>query len=188
MKRKISVAIILGVFVLSLSYHYYDTNYSDHGILEKVKNRNGYVLNQVQEPISITLFIKPEWIPFDSDSKLTLNEKMLKIHNTNIILDNIWNRGNDIYFSFRTKYDLNYRGGEFVYNGIFNNDGTFSWSSKIDGTILYDKEQRRITVGQTGSGPEADFSFGIESENYSTIKEGFYIEYNNFILYQYARR
>lgn len=188
MKRKISIAFILGVFVLLLSYRYYDTNYSDHGILRKVIYRNGYILNQVQEPVSITLFIKPEWIPFESDNKLSLNEKILKIHNTNIILDNVWNRGNDIYFSFHTTYDLDYREGEFVYNGIFNNDGTFSWSSKINGMILYDKEQRRFTVGQTGSGPESDFSFGIEPENYSTIKEGFFIEYNNFILYQFARR
>jgi hypothetical protein len=188
MKRKISVAIILGVVVLLLSYQYYASNYSDHGILEKVINRNGYILKQVQEPISITLFIKPEWIPFDSDSKLSLNEEVLKIHSTNIILDNVWNRGNDIYFSFRTTYDLNYREGEFVYNGNFNEDGTFTWSSKIDGTILYDKEQTRFTVGQTGSGPESDFSFGIGPENYSTIKDGFYIEYNNFIRYQYVKR
>jgi hypothetical protein len=187
MKRRISVAIILGIFVLLLSYQYYVTSYSDHGILEKVTNRNGYVLNQVQEPISIKLFIRPEWIPFDTDSKLFLNEEVLKIHSTKIILDNVWNRGNDIYFSFRTKYDLNYREGEFIYNGNFNEDGTFSWSSKIDGTILYDKEQKRFTVGQTGSGPESDFSFGIGPENYLTIKDGFYIEYNNFILYQYAR-
>ncbi|MDF2945304.1 MAG: hypothetical protein K0S01_4162, partial [Herbinix sp.] len=53
MKRKISVAIILVVFVLLLSYQYYVTNYSNHGILEKVTNRNGYVLKEVQEPISI---------------------------------------------------------------------------------------------------------------------------------------
>lgn len=187
MKRKITSILIICVLTLLLGYQFYSVNYSDHGILAKVTNRNGYVLNQVQEPLSIELYIKPEWIPFDSNHKILLNERLLNMHGTNIILDNVWNRGNDIYFSFHTTYDMNYRNGEFIYNGVFNDDGTFSWSSKIDGTVLYDKNKNKISVGQTGSGPESDFSFGVEPEDYSSIEDGFHVEYNNFILYQYEK-
>lgn len=186
MKRKITFTVIICTLIILLSYKYYYVNYSDQGILEKVINKKGYSLNQVQEPISIKLFIRPEWIPFTPDQKLLLNEQLAKIHSTDIILDNIWNRGNDIYFSFRTTYELAYQGGELLYNGVFNEDGSFSWSSRIDGIILYDENGTRISVGQKGSGPESDFSFGIEPEDYEIIKNGFYVEYNDFVLYQYA--
>ncbi len=187
MKKKISFAVIVSVFILLLSYQYYNANYSNHGILGKVQNRNGYILTQVQNPISLRFFIKPEWIPYTSDQKLLLNEQLLNVNSTNIVLDNVWNRGNDIYFSFRTTYDLNYQGGEFIYNGIFNEDGSFSWNSRIDGIVLYDVNGTRVSMGQTGTGPESDFSFGIEPEDYAMIKDGFYVEYNDFILYQYTR-
>jgi hypothetical protein len=187
MKRKITFIVVICVLILLLGYQLYSINYSDRGILEKVTNRNGYILNQVQEPINIKLFIKPEWIPFDSERKISLNERLLKVHGTNIILDNVWNRGTDIYFSFHTTYDLNDKEGEFIYNGTFHKDGTFTWNNKIDGTIIYDKNQTRIMIGQHGSGPGSDFSFGIDPEDYSSIEDGFYVEYNDFILYQYER-
>lgn len=187
MKGKKYTAIILGIMVLLLGFKYYYDNYSSQGILEKVIRQNGYRLNQAQEPISAKLYIKPEWIPLISDQRLSLKEHLLQIHSTDIILDNVWNRGNDIYFSFCTAYDLEYKEGEFLYNGIFNEEGGFSWNSRIDGIVVYDMSGKRVDLGQTGSGPGSDFSFGIQPEDYTRIKDGFYVEYNDFILYQYVR-
>ena len=187
MKRKLLFASVTFVFIILIGYMYYYKNYSNLGILENVINRNGYILTQMQEPIRLKLYIRPEWIPFENDHRLSLKEPLDNVHGTIITLDNVWNRGNDIYFSFHSRYNLCYKQGEFLYNGVFHEDGTFSWNSKIDGIKLFDNNGQSIPVYQTGAGPEADFSFGIEPEDYDTIKDGFFVEYNDFILYQYER-
>lgn len=187
MNRK-KLFLIIIVFCIGISvYRYYDDNYSSEGILEKVTNRDGYTLRQ-QEPVTVTLYIKPEWIPFNSDKKIEINEKLLELNGTHIILENVWNRGNDIYFSFHTTYDMNYKNGVFMYNGIFNEDGTFTTHNRLNDIVLYDESERRFDVAQTGLGPNSDFSFGIEPKNYKSIREGFSVEYNGLILYEYSKK
>lgn len=187
MRKKRIFWVILCLFILVFGYKYYDNNCSNEGILEKVKNRNGYILNQIQEPVIIKLFIKPEWIPFNSDKKIDLNEKLLELHSTNIILDHVENTGNEIYFSFRATYSMDYNNGAFIYNGILNEDGTFTSSTAYKELMLYNKNQTKIEEGQSGGGSRS-FSFGIVPENYKYIKEGFYVEYSGFILYEYIKK
>ncbi|GMQ57243.1 hypothetical protein AN1V17_16380 [Vallitalea sediminicola] len=188
MRRKIIMSVILILLIIILGYKHYINNYSNEGIFNNVTDRNGYILNQVQESVKVKLFIKPEWIPFNSDEIIEMNEKLLEVHSTNIILSRVWNRGNDIYFSFETTYNMNYSKGEFLYNGTFNENGTFSWVSKMDGIKLYDKRQKIFEKGQHGRGPNSAFGFGIEPESYKDIEEGFYIDYTEFILYKYIKK
>lgn len=188
MRRKLIIGVILSLLIIVLGYRHYFNNYSNEGIFKNVTDRNGYILNQVQEPVKVKLFIKPKWIPFNSDEMIEMNEKLLEIHNTNIILSRVWNRGNDIYFSFITTYNMSYSKGEILYNGTFNEDGTFSWNSKTNGIMLYDKRLKRFEKGQHGRGPSSAFGFGIEPENYKDIEEGFYVDYTEFILYEYIKK
>lgn len=180
----ISITIILIIFSL---YGYYHLNYSSKGILNNVTNRKGYSLFIQQEQVPIEIYIKPEWISYNTNEQKKLGIKVLDIYNTNIILDNVWNRGNDIYFSFHATFNMKYGSGEFLYNGIFNEDGTFSCpsSGKI---LLYDKIHKMIATGQTGYGPGADFSFGINPEEQMNIKNGFYVTYTGYILYGYSKQ
>ncbi len=43
-----------------------------------------------------------------------------------------------------------------------------------------------FTVGQRGFGPDSKFSFGISINYYEDIKDGFYLEYNGSVLYEYS--
>ena len=123
-----AITLILIVMVL-MFYRYYNLNYTQQAILDNVTNRDGYSLINQQEQVPIEVFIKPDWIPFKPNERKELNVQLLKIHNTTIILDNVWNRGtsgNDIYFSIHAAFNMKYKAGEFLYNGLFNEDGTFS--------------------------------------------------------------
>ncbi|MNP65732.1 hypothetical protein D3C76_1613540 [compost metagenome] len=82
---------------------------------------------------------------------------------------------------------MNYQRGEFLYNGIFNEDGTFSSPSHGE-IILHDKDQHNIDFGQHGYGPGADFSFGIQPEDQKRIQNGFDVKYTGYILYGYSKK
>lgn len=162
-------------------------HFSSQGVFNNATLRDGYTLKKQQELIPIELFIDSAWIPFTPNEKNELNIKLLELHNTSVYLDNIWNRGEDIYFSFHTKHHMNYWGGEFLYNGIFNENGTFTSPSQGE-IILYDNEHNTIPLGGTGFGPGADFSFGVMIEDQHNIENGFYVNYTGFILYEYGKR
>lgn len=187
MKRK--TALILMVFaVVVIGYQYYYSNYTDTGIFDNVIKRQGYTLKQIKKPVSVELFIKPEWIPFKSDEQKKLTIKLIEKNSTNVFVDNVLNRGNDIYFNFHTTFNMKHNNGEFLYNGVFNDDGTFTTYGSPYDFILYDKNGNKIDVGQTGDGPNADFSFGVNPENQELLRDGFYVKYSGFILYEYSKK
>ncbi|ART77142.1 hypothetical protein B4U37_14270 [Sutcliffiella horikoshii] len=72
-----------------------------------------------------------------------------------------------------------------MYNGIFNEDGTFTTNGSYKDYYLYNKDGEKISVDQTGQGPNSSFGFAISSENYNLIKDGFYVEYSGFFIYEY---
>ena len=186
-KRIIYTISFITILIVFLLFNYYTLNFSNEGILENVINKHGYSVNIKKEQVLIEVYIKPEWITFEPDEKKNLNVKVLEINNTNITLDNVWNRGNDIYFSFHTTTNMKYSSGEFLYNVVLNEDGTFTQPSpgKI---LIYDENHKNIPVGQTGYGPGGDFSFGIQPENQINIKNGFYVNYTGYILYEYIKK
>lgn len=171
--KRIVLFCLTSIVVLIFAYKYYGSNYTNEGILNNVIDKDGYSLSLETEEIPLELFIKPEWIAFYQDERKELKVKLIELHNTTIWLDNVWNRGNDIYFSFTTSFNMNYKAGKFLYNGIFNTDGTFT--SPSGDVKLYDKDMNEFTVGQIGFGPEAAFSFGIQPEEQKLISEGFYV-------------
>ncbi len=171
---------------IGVGVYYYINHFTSTAILKNATNREGYSLDIVKEPIEIELFIKPEWIPFDSNKPKNLNKKLCEKNNTDIILTQVWNRGNDIYFSFDTSYHLNYKKGDFLYNGIFHEDGTFTSNNNSNNFLVYDLENEFIGLGQNGIGPNSAFSFGIQPKGYDKIRNGFYIKYSGMILYTYS--
>lgn len=185
-KKIFIITSLILVLSLVVFYSYYTGDSSSDNILNNIINRKGYSLELVTEQVPIKIFIKPEWIAWGQKERKELNIKTLELQNTNIILDNVWNRGNDIYFSFSTSFNINKKGGEFLYNGYFNDEGNFTNPS---GSIeLFDINGNQISVGQTGTGPEAAFSFGIRPEEQKFINEGFYVEYNGYNLYEYSKK
>lgn len=180
----ISIVIVLFIIV---SYRYYTNNFTNSGILKKVTNQDGYSLSIQRKQIPIEIFVKPNWIPFHQKERKDLNKTLLEKHSTNIVLDNTWNRGNDIYFSFHATFDMHYRKGEFLYNGVFNDDGSIT-SPSIGKITLFDKERNSFPTGQIGYGPGADFSFGVQPKDQKFIKDGFYVKYTGYILYNYSKK
>jgi hypothetical protein len=81
---------------------------------------------------------------------------------------------------------LNYIDGEFLYNVIFNEDGTFTSNSNANDFLVFNTESESINKGQKGIGPSSAFSFGIQPEEYDKIRNGFYVNYTGMILYSYS--
>jgi hypothetical protein len=84
-------------------------------------------------------------------------------------------------------YDLPYLKGDFLYNGIFNPDGTFTTSSSWSEFELTNLMQQPIEVGQRGRGPNSDFSFNVEKEQWHLIEQGFTMRYIGMYLYEYEK-
>lgn len=185
-RKKILFIFLISAISIIFIFKFYTLNFTNEGIINNVIKLEGYSLSLKTEKIPVEIFIKPEWIAFNQDERKALNIKVLEISNTNIILDNVWNRGNDIYFSFTTTYNMEYKAGEFLYNGLFNADGTFTTSS--GNMKLFDKNMNEFSVGQTGTGPKAAFSFGVQPEEQDFMSEGFYVKYNGYNLYSYSRK
>lgn len=180
------IIIIMGFFFL-IGYLFYSENYSNEGILQNVTKRDGYKLHLIKKDVTVEFYIKPKWIPFNSDEKKEFNKEIITENNTTIILDTVWDRGNDIYFNFDTKYKMNYNNGNFMYNGIFNKDGTFTTNGSFTDFYLYNNNGEKVGVGQSGRGPQSSFGFAVEPENYDLIRDGFYVKYSGFNLYEYDK-
>ncbi|WP_331701009.1 hypothetical protein [Paenibacillus sp. IITD108] len=184
-KRPLYIALLMLVLFYAgyVSYEYF----SDNRILSNVLKRDHYTITK-KDNIKIDLAIKPEWIPFDTEEPQELNIKIAETHNTNILLQQVWNRGNDIYFSFHTTYNLDFYNGSFLYNMLINDDGTYTSRGSYNDLRLTDLQGNAIQLGQTGAGPGSDFSFGIEPGEYEKIKNGFNVSYSGLILYEYSRK
>jgi len=187
MRKKLPL-VIIGILIIfiGVGLNYYINHFNNKAILYNITNRKGYSLDIHKESIEIEVFIKPEWIPFDSDEPKNIDVKLCEKNDTDIILTQVWNRGNDIFFSFDTSYHLNYKNGEFLYNGFFNENGTFTFYSNVDDFLVYNLASDSINLGQKGIGPNSAFSFGIQSEEYDKIRNGFYIKYSGMNLYSYS--
>lgn len=189
LKRSLLAAALALAVAILIGYSYYNRHYTENAILDHVTRRDGYRLDTLQEQVPIEFFIKPEWIAFQPEERKNLDINLLQTHRTTILLDDVWNRGkfaNDIYFSFHAAFNLKFRSGEFLYNGVFHENGSFSSPSPGEITI-YDMNKNKISVGQHGYGPGADFSFGISLEDRKRIENGFYVKYTGYILYHYSK-
>lgn len=184
-RRWVVLSTVILIAAAVFIYRYYLSNSTSEAITEKVLNQDGYTVTLRSEHIPVKIFVKPEWINFNVDEPMKKDIKVAEIHNSNLLLD-VVNRGNDIYFSFRTIFNMHDPSGVFIYNGYFTDEGI---STPTDTNVkLYDKHGKEITVSQTGLGPGAAFSFGIEEEKQKLIKEGFYVKYDDFNVYNYMKK
>lgn len=179
----IFVSILLLLVILRMYY----TEFSNKGILNHVMALNGYKLEILQEKVPIELYITPEMIPFNKYEIKEVNQKLKTASNTDIILDIVQYKTDEISFSFTTQKNIGYLKGEFLHNSKVYDNGTISFSSFHGEVELYDPNGHEIDVGGTSIGPDADFSFGIQLEDIDKIKGGFYVKYYGFMLYSYSK-
>ncbi len=157
----------------------------EEAIFNRVRNRDGYTIYEIQKPITFTAYIEPTWIPKNEDEVIELNKEIGKVGKVGILIESVMHRGNDIYFNFDAKQFINNDSGEFLYNDILNEDGTATSYNLWDAFNIYNNNTK-IDVGQRGYGPGSKFSFGINIENYDVIKDGFTLKFNGGILYGYS--
>ncbi|WP_178023816.1 hypothetical protein [uncultured Paenibacillus sp.] len=188
MKSKSFVALVVVVImVLYLSKF----NEPSTQIQKDILDANGYLVSEITKNYPLEIFIKPEWIPLEDDKKLNLNVKLLEIENTTIYLQEVWNRGDfgdDIYFSFHTTYNLDSTEGRFLNNNVYNQDGSVSTDTSFDDFLIYDSKKNEIVIGETGTGPGSDFSFGVDESQFIEIRNGFYLNYSGMHLYEYSKK
>ncbi|SHG82818.1 hypothetical protein [Ornithinibacillus halophilus] len=188
MAKKLFYPFIIAGVVLIWVFFFYNDNFSNQGILDKVTSREGYVLNLVRENEPVKFFIKPEWIQLNENGEKELDIELTEKNNTTIILDGTFMRDDNIIsFSFDTSYEMDYGAGRFLYNGIFDPNGTYYTQTSHKNYYLYNENGDEIEIGSVGQGPESAFGFEIESEDVALIKNGFYVEYSGFYLYEYYK-
>nr|WP_145160427.1 hypothetical protein [Paenibacillus terrae] len=185
-ERKRTVVIIAVIIVIVGGYRIYALNYSGEGIMDHVIANKGYDVNLVKEQVPVNIFVKPEWIAFGQDERKDLKVEVLEMNHTRILLNDVLNRGNDIYFSFEAFPGWEHRSGEFMYNGKLNPDG--SVTTQGPNLRLTNRSEKEIPFGQSGQGPRISFSFGINPEYYHLIRDGFYVQYSDFNVYRYAKK
>lgn len=180
-------ATIIGFLMIftGLAFIYLD-KYSKKGIYNNVLNQNGYEIYEIQKPIYFSAYIESAWIPTLNPTKdnevIELNKEINKIGDVSIIIESIMNRGNDIYFNFDATPYITYEKGEFLYNSIFNDDGTATSYNNYPSFIIQNNRNMKVDIGQNGYGPMSKFSFGVNIDNYDLISDGFTLEYNCSIL------
>src|SRR5690625_2376240 len=161
---------------------------SDKNILDRVLQRKGYKLSEIESSISVRLDIKPEWIQDKNvEAKKTINKIVLEKNNTEVILDKVSHRGHDIYFIFDVVPNMNYKGGLLLHNTVINSDGSYSTNFPEDVYKIVDTKGDDLDYGQHGYGPEAKFGFAIDLEHYDKIRNGFTVKYKGLILYEYSK-
>ncbi|WP_284645519.1 hypothetical protein [Paenibacillus silviterrae] len=176
------------IVVLLFIFVYYVNRFGSEAINQRIIKQDGYHVQSVKPRESIEVFVKPEWIPWREGERIEPRQQLLSVSNTVISMDNTWNRGNDMYFSFRTEFRLPRQHGSFLYNYILNEDGSVLSSMQPDDYTLYDLHRQVIPIGQAGIGPGADFSFGIEPQYQQRLKDGFWVKYSGFTLYEYSKK
>ncbi len=183
--QKILIMLIV-IVILFNGFQYFQNNFSKAGILRKAINRKGYIVFELKKPVYFSGDIKPEWIPVKDKQEIKVKEEIGKIDQVSIILESVMHRGNDIYFNFDVIPYIKYSQGEFLYHNIINEDGTFT--SYYSNIFKVYKGNQNIDVGQTGTGPDSKFSFGIDIDYYEQIKAGFTFDYTGGILYTYEKQ
>lgn len=183
MKRKVAIVFFfIGVYILGfITYNFFNT---DKAIFNRVINANGYTIQHIGQTDPLEYFINPEWIPLEKDVKLNVNEKLIESHNTTIVLDEVWNRGEDISFSFHLTFDMNQKEGDFLNTFILNQDG--SSTSISTHIMLYDVQHNEIETNGIGVGL-SNFSFGINDENLDKIRDGFHVVHPGLQLHDYSK-
>ncbi len=184
MKRKVAIVFVfIGVYILGfITYNLFNT---DKAIFNRVINANGYTFQHIGTIDSLEYFIKPEWIPSEKDKKIRVNEKLIESHNTTVVLDEVWNRGEDISFSFHLTFNMNQKEGEFLNTYISNVDG--SSTSGSTHLMLYDIQHNEIVTDGAGEGPGPFFSFDINKEKLDFIRDGFHVVHNGLQLHEYSK-
>jgi hypothetical protein len=186
--RKLVLALTAVFVGLIGGYVGFDRYFSNEGILHRVVHRSGYVLVEKANPVPVELRIRPEWIPAAAQESperpgITLKE----LHNTAIKLDYVWHAGDHIQFGFSVSPAMNRRGGEFLYNIRVNPDGTYTDNVPAGVFRITWPEGEAIDYGPVGFGPGTLIVLSVNADDYERIKDGFRLEYNGLILYEYAK-
>jgi len=185
MKKIHSILFFLLLFIMA-GVFIYNENFSEDAVKERIINQEGYIIKLQKESVPTEFFIKPEWISFTSEEPQTIDQVVFKDDQTNVVLMEVWNRGNDIYFSFGSEYKLDRQSGDLLVNYIISPDG-FSSTSGMNDVLLFDVNHNEIPHGQWGSGPAEQFGFGVNPEQYDAIKEGFFVQYYLYNKYSYKK-
>ncbi|MDQ0899939.1 hypothetical protein [Paenibacillus sp. V4I7] len=190
MKFKLIVVLVFIIIIFSSTFFIAKQYNSNLQQPYDVFLNKKYVIKEINNPVPFEFFINPQWIPFDTTKPKNINLNLITTNNTTIVLQQIWNRGEfgkDIYFSFHVKYHPFINQGDFLSNKIFTSDGDYRDNISFDHFTISDLNHKAINISQIGEGPNSDFSFGINSDQFNEIRNGFYLTYSGMVLYEYEK-
>lgn len=182
--KKLEFLIVIGIVIFTFTMYLFD-RYDKNRIYNRVLRQEGYQLYEIQNPVTFSAFIEPEWIPTWEGEEIELNMELYKIDNVSIVITSTIHRGTDIYFNFDGIPEIKYKEGQFLSHYLINQDGTGTTISDINAFKVYNKENFMIDIGQRGFGPVSKFGFCLNIEDYDQFSDGFTVDYNNSILYGY---
>ena len=182
-RKKIFFVGVACIAVMGIMYYFI---FSSNAILKNVSQQRGYTVEGSQEAVPIEMFIEPQMYNIKEGTEKKVNQVIHQQNNTLIILESVIFREDSLSFNFTTDYDLSLVEGDFLYNLIFNSNGSFTtiggvWNEYKAKTL----RNEQLEVRETGRGPNSDFSFSLYKPQLELLNEGFTIQYNGMYLYKY---
>lgn len=77
------------------------------------------------------------------------------------------------------------RRGEFLYNGLFHPGGSITRTSRFNEFEARTVNNQLLQIGQTGDGPNSDFTFSLYQPPMELLQNGFTVRYEGLYLHEY---
>jgi hypothetical protein len=188
-KRNLKI-MLFSLLILLISSQWIYSYYNDEAVLNRIVNEKGFLVSLKEERVAIEFYLDPQWIPLEINEGKYLNVVIAQLNDTKVILEKIVRRETEFYISLYAKSNINRKAGEFLYLLKINEDGTFTSSTYIDEWKIYDQGGnnllKELSFG-TGKGPDTSASIFLDNEYLDMFKEGVYINYSGFHLYEYKK-
>lgn len=161
----------------------------DEAVYSRIIDRQGYEVSLIQENVSTSFAVKPEWVPETIGEVNELNLVIEKKFNSTIVLESIGRRENDVYINLNAIPSTARNSGHLLTTSIIHSNGTYSTASGApEGKWQISNESgKTITMSQygTGDGPGNLSSIIINDEDDSLFDHDLNILFTGYNLYGY---
>lgn len=185
-KWKLAIGCLLVVVIGVAAWAFMNR---DEAVYNRIMNRQGYEVSLIQENVSTSFAIKPEWVPETIGEVNELNLVIEKKFNSTIVLESIGRRENDVYFNLNAIPSAARNSGHLLTTSIIHSNGTYSTASGApEGKWQISNENgKTITMTQygTGDGPGNLSSIFINDEDDSLFDQDLNILFTGYNLYGY---
>ncbi|MCU6707315.1 hypothetical protein M6D81_01220 [Paenibacillus sp. J5C_2022] len=183
MKWRLLISIGLAVVIMAAIWTYHNR---DEAVYQRIVQQDGYTLGLVKEGVETEFFLKPEWIPEKSEGENKLHLVVDEKFDTEIVLERVLRRGNNISIELNTIPDPDRNSGQFLSIYQIVPESFISTRSR-EKWVVTDHEGNDLLKGRfsAGSGPGNYVSVTVKNVEIEKLRQGGHIRYSGYYLYGY---